>query len=103
MEISRDQNAPPHVAEPFAVVVMGVSGAGKTTVGRGLAEAIHAEFIDGDDLHTDEARAKMRAGQALTDADRWPWLDRIAAALQATARRQSGDGRRLLGAPARLS
>ena len=54
----------------IAVVVMGVSGAGKTTVGRGLAAALGGVFIDGDDLHTDEARAKMRSGQALTDEDR---------------------------------
>ncbi|HEY1943487.1 MAG TPA: gluconokinase [Roseiarcus sp.] len=64
-----------------AIVVMGVSGAGKTTVGRLVAEALGGTFVDGDDLHSDEARAKMTAGIALTDADRWPWLDRIGAAL----------------------
>ena len=64
-----------------AIVVMGVSGAGKTTVGRIVAEALGGTFVDGDDLHSDEARAKMTAGVALTDADRWPWLDRIGAAL----------------------
>lgn len=56
---------------------MGVSGSGKTTVGRALAAALGAEFIDGDDLHSPEARAKMEAGHALTDEDRRPWLDRI--------------------------
>ncbi len=66
---------------PLAVVVMGVSGAGKTTLGRKLARRLDAEFLDGDDLHTDEARKKMRSGHALTDADRWPWLDRIGSAL----------------------
>ena len=65
----------------LAVVVMGVAGAGKTTVGLRLAEAIGGRFIDGDDLHTEEARAKMGRGQPLTDDDRWPWLDRIAVAL----------------------
>ncbi len=65
----------------LAVIVMGVSGAGKTTVGKRLAETLGVEFIDGDDLHSPEARAKMGAGQPLDDADRWPWLDRIAAAL----------------------
>jgi gluconokinase len=60
---------------------MGVSGAGKTTVGKRLAEALGAEFVDGDELHSAAARAKMGAGHALDDADRWPWLDRIAAAL----------------------
>jgi len=68
-------------SERLAVVVMGVSGSGKTTVGRRLAEAMGAEFIDGDDLHSDAARAKMAAGGALTDDDRWPWLDRVGAAL----------------------
>jgi gluconokinase len=60
---------------------MGVSGAGKTTVGLRLAEALGATFIDGDDLHTDAARAKMKSGAALTDGDRWPWLDRVGAVL----------------------
>ncbi len=64
------------------VVVMGVAGAGKTTVGLRLAEALHGQFIDGDDLHTDEARAKMSQGLALTDEDRWPWFDRIAEAIR---------------------
>ena len=60
------------------MVVMGVSGAGKTMVGRGLAVALDGVFIDGDDLHTDEARARMRSGQALTDEDRRTivrWID----------------------------
>ena len=69
-------------SEPVAVVVMGVSGAGKTTAGRALAEFLGADFIDGDDLHSDAARAKMSAGHPLDDDDRWPWLDRIAAALR---------------------
>jgi len=64
-----------------AVVVMGVSGAGKTTVGTRLAEALDGVFIDGDDLHTEAARSKMGSGQALSDEDRWPWLDRIGAVL----------------------
>jgi gluconokinase len=63
------------------LVVMGVSGSGKTTVGVRLARACGLDFIDGDDLHTPEARAKMGAGHALTDEDRWPWLDRIGATL----------------------
>ncbi len=71
----------PRACDGVAVVVIGVSGAGKTTVGRGLTAALGGVFIDGDDLHTDEARAKMRSGQALTDEDRWPWLDRIGGAL----------------------
>ena len=69
--------ASPPASDPLAIVVMGVSGAGKTTVGLRLAEALGAKFIDGDDLHTDAARAKMKSGAALTDDDRWPWLDRV--------------------------
>ncbi len=63
------------------VVIMGVAGSGKTTLGLALAAALRLPFVDGDDLHADDARAKMAAGVALTDDDRWPWLDRVAAAL----------------------
>ncbi|HKN26442.1 MAG TPA: gluconokinase [Roseiarcus sp.] len=82
MASSSDPTATPSVRfGRVAIVVMGVSGAGKTTVGRLLAGRLGVEFIDGDDLHSPATRAKMAAGQALDDADRWPWLDRIAAAL----------------------
>jgi gluconokinase len=64
-------------SDPIAVVVIGVTGAGKTTVGRLLAAQVGAGFVDGDDLHTDAARAKMRSGVPLSDDDRWPWLDRV--------------------------
>ncbi|RNE67307.1 gluconokinase [Cryobacterium tepidiphilum] len=56
------------------VVVMGVSGSGKSTVGRGLAAALGVHFIDGDDLHPSANVTKMASGAPLTDADRWPWL-----------------------------
>lgn len=59
------------------VIVMGVSGAGKTTVGEALARALDCEFLDADDFHPPENVAKMAAGTPLTDADRWPWLDRL--------------------------
>jgi gluconokinase len=59
------------------VVVMGVSGAGKTTVGSALATALGWEFLDADEFHPAENVAKMAAAIALTDADRWPWLDRL--------------------------
>lgn len=59
------------------VIVMGVSGCGKSSVAAGLAEALGLPMIDGDDLHLTESVTKMRAGIALDDADRWPWLDRI--------------------------
>lgn len=65
------------------LVVMGVSGAGKSTVGALLAGQLGVAFVDGDDLHSAEAVAKMRAGTALEDADRWPWLDRVGARLAA--------------------
>lgn len=61
------------------VVVMGVSGTGKSTIGRALAEALGRPFVEGDDLHPEANVAKMAAGIPLTDADRAPWLDRIAA------------------------
>lgn len=63
---------------PTVLVVMGVSGAGKSTVCRLLAERIGWPFEEGDDFHPPANVAKMHAGTALTDADRWPWLQRIA-------------------------
>ena len=65
----------------LALVVMGVSGSGKSTVASGIAEALGLGFIDGDGLHSPESVALMQAGTPLTDADRWPWLGRIAARL----------------------
>ncbi|KAB1894070.1 gluconokinase [Microbacterium oxydans] len=62
---------------------MGVSGAGKTTVGRDLAHRLGVSFIDADDLHGSENVAKMAAGIPLDDDDRWPWLDRVGVALAA--------------------
>ncbi|HWE58592.1 MAG TPA: gluconokinase [Solirubrobacteraceae bacterium] len=61
-----------------AVVVMGVSGSGKTTIGRGLAGRLGWDFAEGDDLHPAANVAKMAAGEPLTDADRLPWLAQIA-------------------------
>lgn len=59
----------------MVVLVMGVSGSGKTTVGELLAERLGCEFADADDYHPPANVEKMRAGVALTDADRSPWLD----------------------------
>ena len=61
------------------VVVMGVSGSGKTVVGQALAADLGWPFFDADDFHPETNVAKMAAGTPLTDADRWPWLDRLAA------------------------
>ena len=60
------------------IVVMGVSGSGKTTVGQTLGTQLGWPFFDADDFHPAENVAKMRAGTPLTDDDRWPWLDRLA-------------------------
>lgn len=60
------------------VVAMGVSGSGKTTIGRALAAALGAEFLEGDKFHPKANIAKMSRGEPLDDADRWPWLDRMA-------------------------
>jgi len=65
------------------IVVMGVSGCGKTTVGRMLGEALGWPFFDADDFHPEANVAKMRAGIPLIDDDRWPWLDRLVAEMGA--------------------
>ena len=64
------------------VVLMGVSGSGKSTVGAALASTLGWCLLDADDLHPPGNVAKMAAGIALTDDDRWPWLDRIVAELR---------------------
>lgn len=61
------------------LIVAGVSGSGKTTIGREVAVRCRATFVDGDDLHPPENVAKMHAGTPLTEADREPWLDAIRA------------------------
>lgn len=71
------------VARAPQVVVMGVSAAGKSTVGRGIAERLGVEFIDGDSLHPLANVKKMSDGVPLKDADRWPWLDEIGAVIAA--------------------
>ena len=67
------------VTSPVIVVVMGVSGSGKSTVAALLAAALGCQFQEGDELHPRENVEKMHAGTPLTDADRMPWLRRIAA------------------------
>ncbi len=65
------------------ILLMGVTGAGKTTVGRALAEQLHWRFADADDFHSAANIAKMRAGIPLTDADRAPWLQSLHEAIAA--------------------
>jgi gluconokinase len=63
---------------PCALVVMGVSGSGKSTIGEKLAQRLGWSYEDGDRFHPPSNVAKMSAGQPLTDEDRWPWLRAIA-------------------------
>lgn len=63
------------------IVVMGVSGCGKSTLGAAMANALSIPFFEGDALHPEANVDKMRRGIALSDEDRWPWLDRVAACL----------------------
>ncbi|QYE36816.1 gluconokinase [Polymorphobacter sp. PAMC 29334] len=65
----------------MAIVVMGVSGSGKSTLGAMLAARLGCRFVEGDTFHDAAAIAMMRSGQPLGDRERWPWLDRVGAAL----------------------
>ena len=73
------------IEQPLHIVVMGVSGTGKTSVAQQLAERLGVGFVEGDDLHPEANRAKMAAGHPLTDEDRWPWLARIVERMQESA------------------
>ncbi len=64
------------------VMVMGVAGSGKTTIGKALAKALDARFLDGYDYHTKATIAHIMAGRVLTDAMRWPWLDAVGDAVK---------------------
>ena len=76
-------------AKPI-LVVMGVSGCGKSTVGQQVADALQLPFLEGDDFHPPENVARMAAGVALTDADRQGWLQTLAGHIAAAG--QSGQG-----------
>ena len=79
------------ITEPVFAVVMGVSGSGKTTVSALLAAALGCQFQEGDDLHPAENVEKMHGGTPLTDADRMPWLHKIAEEIDCwRTRRESG-------------
>jgi len=79
--------AAPADSPPPAIVVMGVSGSGKTSIGEGLAAHLGMPLLEGDQFHPKANIDKMSSGTPLTDDDRWPWLDAIA-----TAMRDAPDG-----------
>jgi gluconokinase len=69
------------VTQSLVIILMGVSGTGKTTVGRALARALNGRFVDADDFHSSANVDKMRRGVALTEEDREPWLTVLRAAV----------------------
>jgi carbohydrate kinase (thermoresistant glucokinase family) len=73
--------SPPPFEGARIIVAMGVSSSGKTTVGKLIAQRLHASFLEGDDYHSAANIKKMSAGIPLTDDDRWPWLDALGKAL----------------------
>jgi len=73
--------------QPVAIIVMGVSGAGKSSIGERLAAKLGCGFVEGDRLHPASNVEKMAKGIPLTDEDRWPWLDLVGAELAAYLRR----------------
>lgn len=81
--VTDGEPAAPEAGSRPHVVVMGVSGAGKSTIGALVAAALHVPFVDGDSLHPLTNVEKMAAGRPLDDADRWPWLATVGAALAA--------------------
>ena len=70
-----------------AIIIMGVSGSGKSTLATLLGQWLDCPFFEGDSFHSDANVAKMRGGEPLTDADRWPWLDDLGAAMDAAVTR----------------
>ena len=74
----------------LVVIVIGVSGSGKSTVGLALAEALKVPFLDGDELHPEASIGKMSAGLPLSDEDRLPWLAALAARVGAMAAAEGG-------------
>jgi ribose 5-phosphate isomerase A len=87
--VHRLDSARAHRGRPPVLVVMGVSGAGKSTVAEELAARLGWPFEEGDVLHPEANVAKMHAGIPLTDADRQPWLDRVAAWIDGQALKRS--------------
>jgi gluconokinase len=85
-------NAADALAPVQAIIVMGVSGSGKSLLARALAEHYGARYLDADDFHSAQARARMASGQPLTDEMRVPWVAALAAAL----REHAGRGERVV-------
>lgn len=77
-----------HLTPARIIVVMGVSSSGKSTIGKNVARRLHLSFVEGDEFHPQANIEKMRAGVALTDADRWPWLEAMAKGLARAADRK---------------
>lgn len=82
--------ASPPASEPPLIVVMGVSGCGKTSVGAEIAARLGVAFLEGDTMHSPGNIAKMSSGTPLTDADREPWLDAVGQALRGAS--EAGGG-----------
>jgi gluconokinase len=82
MDIRSAEIDPARALRPAAIVVMGVSGSGKTTIGTAIASRLGLPFRDADEFHPPANVAKMAGGVALTDEDRWPWLDAIGEAIR---------------------
>ncbi|QRM43008.1 gluconokinase [Rhizobium sp. BG4] len=76
--------------KPHAIIVMGVSGSGKSSIGEKLAEALSLRFVEGDQLHPRANVEKMSKGIPLTDDDRMPWLDLIGETIKAALARGEG-------------
>ncbi|WP_028749919.1 gluconokinase [Rhizobium mesoamericanum] len=75
---------PETIATPYAIIVMGVSGCGKSSVGRKISDALGMQFVEGDQLHPASNVEKMSNGIPLTDDDRMPWLDLIGETMRAS-------------------
>jgi len=74
------------------IIVMGVSASGKSTIGKNVARRLHLPFLEGDEFHPEANIDKMRNGIALTDEDRWPWLEAMAKGLAKAADRKGAVG-----------
>ncbi|GHD50634.1 gluconokinase [Mycetocola manganoxydans] len=77
-------------SEGIQIIVMGVSGSGKSTIGALIAGALGVPFVDGDSLHPQSNIEKMAGGQPLNDDDRWPWLATVGRTLADAGRRGTG-------------